>query len=86
MDKDDYDVLAGSTIIILHKDFLNTLRPGAYTLRFHYTDGHADASFVVQDRMPVTGDNNALLFFGSLMALSLAAIVALKRRRASSKT
>jgi LPXTG-motif cell wall-anchored protein len=29
--------------------------------------------------MPVTGDNDALLLFGSLAALSLAAILLLKR-------
>ncbi len=83
VDESNYDVEEGSTIVTLHQDFLDTLQPGTYTLRFHYTDGFADAGFVVQDKMPVTGDNDVLLLFGALMVLSLAAIMLLKRKAAS---
>ncbi len=82
VDESNYDVTEGSTIVTLHQDFLNTLQPGTYTLRFQYTDGYAEAGFVVQDPMPVTGDNDALLLFGALMILSLAAIILLKRMKA----
>ncbi len=80
VDEDDYDVYEGSTIVVLHQDFLATLLPGTYTLRFHYTDGHTQASFVVQDTMPVTGDNNALYIFGALMAMCLLALWLMKTK------
>jgi LPXTG-motif cell wall-anchored protein len=82
VNESDYDVLEGSTIVTLHQDFLKTLQPGAYTLRFQYTDGFAEAGFTVQDQMPATGDNDTLLLFGILTALSLAAIILLKRKAA----
>ncbi len=85
VDEDDYDVYEGSTIVVLHQDFLATLLPGTYTLRFHYTDGHTQANFVVQDTMPVTGDNNALYIFGTLMALCLLALWLIKRKKATRK-
>ncbi len=80
VDEDDYDVYEGSTIVVLHQDFLDTLLPGSYTLLFHFTDGSADAAFVVQDTMPVTGDNNALYIFGALMALCLLALWLMKTK------
>jgi LPXTG-motif cell wall-anchored protein len=81
VDESDYDVSEGSTIATLHKDYLDTLQPGAYTLRFQYTDGFAEAGFVVQDHMPSTGDNDLLLLFGFMMVLSLAAILLLNRKK-----
>ena len=81
VDGDDYDVREGSTIVTLHQDFLDSLLPGDYTLRFHYIDGFAEAGFVVYDRMPVTGDNNALALYSTLAVLSLAALVLLGRKK-----
>ena len=82
VDESNYDVTEGSTIVTLHQDFLDTLIPGTYTLMFHYTDGQAEADFVVHERMPVTGDNDALLLFGSLIVLSLAALILIRKKQA----
>ncbi len=82
VDESNYDVREGSTIVILHQDFLDTLIPGTYTLTFHYTDGQAEADFVVHETMPVTGDNDALLLFGSLIVLCLAALILIRKNQA----
>jgi hypothetical protein len=81
VDESNYDVTEGSTIVTLHQDFLDTLIPGTYTLSFVYTDGIAEAEFVVQDRMPATGDNDALVLFGSLTVLCLFALALIKKSR-----
>ena len=82
VDESNYDVRSGSTIVTLHQDFLDTLTPGTYTLLFHYTDGQAEAEFVIQDRMPATGDNDTLLIFGTLMALCILALILLRKKQA----
>ena len=83
VDESNYDVRRGSTIVTLHQDFLESLAPGTYTLRIHYTDGMAEAEFVVQDQMPATGDNNTLAVFGALTALCLIALIMIKRKQAA---
>ena len=79
---DNYDQASGSTIITLHREYLDSLRAGTYTVRFHYTDGYAEGRFIVYDAMPVTGDDNALAIWGTLAALSLIALTIHHRKRA----
>ena len=78
----NYDEESGSTIITLHRDYLDSLGAGTYTMRMHYIDGYAEGRFIVYDAMPITGDNNAILIFGGLTALCLITLVLLKRKRA----
>ena len=78
----DYDKASGSTIITLHRGYLNSLRAGAYTIRIHHTDGYSDGRFIIYDAMPVTGDNSTVLIFGIATVLCLITYVLLKRKRA----
>ena len=45
--QDRYTVRAGSTIVTLKNDYLNTLAPGDHTLTFVYTNGQTEAVFKV---------------------------------------
>ncbi len=82
VDESNYDVMEGSTIVTLHHDFLSTLMPGTYTLTIHFTDGQAKASFVVYERMPVTGDNHVITVCAALIALSILGLLLNMRRHA----
>jgi LPXTG-motif cell wall-anchored protein len=77
----NYDVSSGSTIVTLHHNYLASLKPGTYTLVFHYTNGRAQATFVIADKTAQTGDNDALAIFGLMAALSGAGLILLARRR-----
>ncbi len=85
VDPSQYDATAGSTVITFHTDFLDTLSIGEHVLRVEFTDGYAEADFTIareQDPdMPDTGDNDALVLYGALALLSLAALAVLGRRR-----
>ncbi len=70
-----YDASSGSTVVKLHADYLSTLAAGTYNLVFHYTDGSATATLVIQDPEAVTGDNEELVVFGALTALAAAALL-----------
>ena len=85
VDRSDYDLRSGSTIITLHHGFLAGLAPGEYTLRILYTDGYAQANFTVYGKMPVTGDNDTVIIYGILLTLSLAALAALSRKKQTAR-
>ncbi len=48
VDETNYTVEAGSTIVTLKQEYLDTLSPGEHSLTFLYTDGDASATFHIQ--------------------------------------
>lgn len=46
--KDHYTAAAGSTIITLKPEYINTLTEGTYTVKIHYTDGLAQTILTLQ--------------------------------------
>lgn len=48
IDKANYDVKSGSTIITLKKDYLDTLSAGTHTFEIVWTDGSASTNFTVK--------------------------------------
>lgn len=61
LNKDDYTLKEGSTIITLKKEYLSTLEKGEYTLTITYTDGgEVTSTFNISDKLinnPQTLDN-----------------------------
>ena len=48
MDPKHYEVKAGSTIVTLKQNYLDTLEAGKYTITFLYTNGETEGTFVVE--------------------------------------
>jgi len=48
VDPKHYEVKAGSTIVTLKQDYLDTLEAGKYTITFLYTNGETEGTFVVE--------------------------------------
>jgi len=61
IDGGNYDLAEGSTIVTLHRDYLETLQAGSHTLRFQYTDGYAQTNLTIYSDMPATGDRHSVL-------------------------
>jgi len=76
-----YSAKAGSTVITLFPEYLNTLPVGSYMLRALFTDGYAQTAFAVGElAMPPTGDSRPVAPCVVLAALSLAVLFLLRRR------
>ena len=92
VDKANYEVKAGSTIITLKASYLDTLAVGEHTITVVYTDGSTDGTFNVhaKDNSPVTGDNSHMFLWIALLFISGGAVITLtvvdrKRRMASNR-
>lgn len=75
VDKANYTVESGSTIVKLNKNFMDTLKDGEYTLKALYSNGNsAEATFTVEGHIenPKTGDS--VMAFAVISILSLAGI------------
>lgn len=79
VDKANYEVKAGSTIITLKASYLDTLAVGEHTITVVYTDGSTDGTFNVHAKAnsPATGDDFNIALYGSLMVVSVTALVVL---------
>lgn len=79
VDKADYEAKAGSTIITLKASYLDTLMVGEHTITVVYNDGSTDGTFkiVAKPNTPATGDDFNIALYGSLMAVSVSALVVL---------
>ena len=79
VDKANYEVKAGSTIITLKASYLDTLAVGEHTITVVYTDGSTDGAFNVHAKAnsPATGDDFNITLYASLMAVSVTALVVL---------
>ena len=79
VDKANYEAKAGSTIITLKASYLDTLKVGEHTITVVYNDGSTDGTFkiVAKPNTPATGDDFNIALYGSLMAVSVTALVVL---------
>ncbi len=57
LDRYDYTLREGSTIVELHADYLGYLYPDTYTLEVLFTDGTAETTFTVKYVEPVNPDD-----------------------------
>lgn len=85
IDAKNYTAKEGSTIIILKADYLKTLSVGTHSFEIVWTDGSAVTNFKVskntddsqQPTPPQTGDNSRPMLWVTLLAASLADLLAL---------
>ena len=92
VDKANYEVKAGSTIITLKASYLDTFAVGEHTITVVYTDGNTDGTFNVHAKAnsPATGDNSNMFLWIALLFISGGAVITLtvvdrKRRMASNR-
>lgn len=91
VDKANYEVKAGSTIITLKASYLDTLAVGEHTITVVYTDGSTDGTFNVHAKAnsPATGDNSHMFLWIALLFISGGAVITLtvvdRKRRMASK-
>ena len=79
VDKANYEVKAGSTIITLKASYLDTLAVGEHTITVVYTDGSTDGTFNVHAKAnsPATGDNSNMFLWIALLFISGGAVIIL---------
>ena len=85
IDAKNYTAKEGSTIIILKADYLKTLSVGTHSFEIVWTDGSAVTNFKIskntddsqQPTPPQTGDNSRPMLWVTLLAASLAGLLAL---------
>jgi len=80
VDPKNYTAVAGSTVITLKADYLDTLSVGEHTIKVVYQDGSASTNFEIQSKAassdtPQTGDNSNLLLWIALMFVSGSALI-----------
>ena len=93
VDKKNYTVTEGSTIITFKADYLKTLSVGSHTFEIIWTDGSASTSFTIaknatdtDDKLTKTGDDfNLMLCITLLMASLTGVVVTLNRKRKHNK-
>ncbi len=91
VDKANYEVKAGSTIITLKASYLDTLAVGEHTISVVYTDGSTDGTFNVHAKVnsPATGDNSNMFLWIALLFISGGAVITLtvveRKKRMASK-
>lgn len=56
--KSHYDLKSGSTILILHSDYLDTLTIGKHTLHFIYGKNDVEVTFEIQNDISITPSEN----------------------------
>ena len=91
VDEKYYEIAAGSTVITLKNEYLQTLPEGKYTLQVQYTDGNTDGddTFTITkndsaavsdptDSAPKTGDDsNIVLLISIMMVCAVVSIILL---------
>ena len=83
VDKENYTVTSGSTIVTLKNEYLKTLSIGEHKITFVYTDGKASTNFEIKksgeiyenSSNPKTGDNSNIFIWTSLFAANALAIL-----------
>ncbi len=91
VDKANYEVKAGSTIITLKASYLDALKVGEHTITVVYTDGSIDGSFNVHANAnsPATGDNSNIWLWFALLFVSGAGVFGItlydRKRKAAGK-
>lgn len=81
----DYTATAGSTIITLSNNYLNTLSPGKHTLTVIHGNSSVSCHFAIKqlavDSLPKTGDNSNAILWLSLICISLLGMTTLVSKR-----
>ncbi len=95
VDASDYALVSGSTIITLNGSYVSTLALGQHTVDINFTDGTVSTTLtVVEDAiveenietaLPNTGDATMTHTYIALLGLSVLAVVAVKKKKISSK-
>ena len=74
VDKENYTVASGSTIVNLKNEYLKTLSDGEHKITFVYTDGEVSTNFedneTENSNNPKTGDTSNIFVWYSLFAVS----------------
>ena len=78
VDKENYTIASGSTVVTLKNEYLKTLSAGKHKITFVYTDGEVSTNFEVKESgkiyekssNPKTGDTSNILVWYSLFAVS----------------
>lgn len=94
VDKENYTVASGSTIVTLKNEYLKTLSEGEHKITFVYTDGEVSTNFEVNEtekiyensNNPKTGDTSNILVWYSLFAtsvLSMLGIIVYNKKKKS---
>lgn len=94
VDKENYTVASGSTIVTLKNEYLKTLSEGEHKITFVYTDGEVSTNFEVNETEkiyensdnPKTGDNSNILIWISLFvanALAMLGIIVYNKKKKS---
>lgn len=78
-----YTVKAGSTIVTLKSDYVQTLAEGTHVLSIRYTDGQADVAFTVKKavQLPQTGDSEGVVIWLTLCVVCAASALLLRHRK-----
>lgn len=84
VDRANYNLYSGSTIIEFKPEYLNTLSEGLHTLEMQHTTGTGRISFNVSNseslHVPKTGDANTVIIF-ALGSIALAATVLISNKK-----
>ncbi|MEG2995040.1 MAG: hypothetical protein RR802_06465 [Erysipelotrichaceae bacterium] len=83
VDKSNYELKSGSTIVTLKKSYLNTLTEGSHTLEIVSKNGSAKTNFtIVKNKVeaPNTGMNHNNNLFLVLMFISSISMIVIKRK------
>lgn len=94
VDKENYAIASGSTIVTLKNEYLKTLSEGEHKITFVYTDGEVSTNFEVKESgkiyensdNPKTGDTSNILVWYSLFAasaLSMLGIIVYNKKKKS---
>lgn len=82
VDRSNYKVTEGSTIITFTDTYIKTLAAGTHNVKVTFDDGTATTSFVVKETTtPKTGDTSGLAGWAMLAVLAAGTAVFAKRRR-----
>jgi len=92
VDRSNYEVRSGSTIITLKSSYLETLSVGEHTITVVYTNGETDAKFTVnqkettpEETPPPTGNGNSISLYILAMVVSCSMVSILVSRSAKRK-
>ena len=87
VDKENYDVVSGSTIVTLKNDYLKTLKSGEYNISVLFSDGSASTKFTINAKQePKTSNktsSNIFIYIGgtlSLLAIVIFVIASIKKK------
>lgn len=70
LNKENYVVKSGSTILTLNKKYLDTLEKGTYTLKLEYNDGgYVETTFIIEEKVPNTFDGISTYIILSIVSL-----------------